>query len=513
MRNNNKSSKRANDEEINAILKEFSTNGTSSNSVNDEYSEMASRYDVGNRNRRNYDNYNLNAPYENMYQGGYLNAPKKENNPSIILNDGHKVLYDAEIESKKNAENSQYTTSGIRVIYDADMNDNAAFEAPFDDVSNIDDEVEARIKETEKLNKKRSKKKKLSKHKAMNQKVVAEKKIKPEDAELSTTQRALKVFLPWKGDPKSEIVRKIIMDVAFILLFVCTLYMTNYFIDLRDSVNVAKEAAEKIDNTVYDDEAAQWAKLREKYPNVDFPEGLMLKFAELYAQNQDFAGWISISNTSIDTPVVQKADDPTNDYYLHRNFYKQDTKWGCPFMDYRNNLKELSQNTVIYGHNMRDNQLFAQLEKYMTVDGYKDSPLIIYSTPYKTYYWKVYTAIITSGTKWQDNGYLFNYIVTDFLSDPCYDGFIEALDKRALYHTGVGLKNTDKILTLSTCSYEYDGARLVVFARLLRDGESKDVDFSKIVINENPRYPQKYYDTKGLQNPYWDDDNWDPTAY
>ena len=186
------------------------------------------------------------------------------------------------------------------------MNDNAAFEAPFDDVSNIDDEVEARIKETEKLNKKRSKKKKLSKHKAMNQKVVAEKKIKPEDAELSTTQRALKVFLPWKGDPKSEIVRKIIMDVAFILLFVCTLYMTNYFIDLRDSVNVAKEAAEKIDNTVYDDEAAQWAKLREKYPNVDFPEGLMLKFAELYAQNQDFAGWISISNTSIDTPVVQK---------------------------------------------------------------------------------------------------------------------------------------------------------------------------------------------------------------
>ena len=75
MRNSDKSSKRANDEEINAILKEFSTNGTSSNSVNDEYSEMASRYDVGNRNRRNYDNYNLNAPYENMYQGGYFIAP------------------------------------------------------------------------------------------------------------------------------------------------------------------------------------------------------------------------------------------------------------------------------------------------------------------------------------------------------------------------------------------------------------------------------------------------------
>ena len=85
---------------------------------------MASRYDVGNRSR-NYDNYNQ-MPYENMYQGGYLNA--KRNNPSIILNDGHKVLYDAEIESKKmlktvNIPQAESELSTMR------MNDNAAFNA------------------------------------------------------------------------------------------------------------------------------------------------------------------------------------------------------------------------------------------------------------------------------------------------------------------------------------------------------------------------------------------------
>ena len=71
--------------------------------------------------------------------------------------------------------------------------------------------------------------------------------------------------------------------------------------------------------------------------------------------------------------------------------------------------------------------------------------------------------------------------------------------------TGVDVKSDDRILTLYTCYQDiFDGGRLVVFARLVRDGESADVDVSKASFNHNARYPQAYYDQLGLKNPYED---------
>ena len=61
---------------------------------------------------------------------------------------------------------------------------------------------------------------------------------------------------------------------------------------------------------------------------------------------------------------------------------------------------------------------------------------------------------------------------------------------------------TDRLLTLSTCYSEFEDARLVVIARLVRPGESTEVDTSKAVENPNPRYPQAYYDENKLTNPY-----------
>ena len=306
------------------------------------------------------------------------------------------------------------------------------------------------------------------------------------------------------------------MDVSFCVLFVCSLLLVDNFADMQAEVNKNNNLSDEIievDDTDAELLAEKWAQIKAKYPDVDFPEGMMIDLAELYAKNQDTVGYLTIENTSIDFVIVQKKDDTENSYYLYRDFYKMDTKYGTPFMDYRNNIKPLDQNTVIYGHHMRDGLKFADLEKYMTVDGYKESPIIKFSTLYETYYFKVYTAIVTAGNTTQDNGHIFNYIVTNFLSDPCYQGYIDELNERALYTTGVGLEVTDKIITLSTCSYEYDGARLAVIGRLLREGETLDLDFSQIEVNENPRYPQKWYDSKGITNPFKNADYWDPLDY
>lgn len=242
-------------------------------------------------------------------------------------------------------------------------------------------------------------------------------------------------------------------------------------------------------------------------PDVKTPDGMMAKYAYLYALNQELVGWISVPNSGIDVQVVQS---PNNTDYLKKDFYGNYSRYGCPFMDYRNDPKYLNQNTIIYGHHMSDGLVFAELSKYKTLDGFLESPIINYDTLYKSYKFKVYAAFITNSREQDDNGYIFNYTVTSFGSTENFDSYIKALDERKLYTTGVDINSSDKLITLSTCTYEFTDARLVVVGRLLRTGETADVDTTYSVTNGNPRYPQIWYDQKGQSNPYSGATNWYP---
>ncbi|MBQ4604815.1 MAG: hypothetical protein IJB16_09450, partial [Clostridia bacterium] len=105
-----------------------------------------------------------------------------------------------------------------------------------------------------------------------------------------------------------------------------------------------------------------------------------------------------------------------------------------------------------------------------------------------------------------DNGNFLNYIFTN-TTDEKFADFIAEIDKRKFYDTGVDINPTDKLLTLSTCCYDFSDARLVVVGRLLREGESPAVDTSLAVMNPSPKLPQAYYDANGGKNPHKDDIN------
>ena len=74
--------------------------------------------------------------------------------------------------------------------------------------------------------------------------------------------------------------------------------------------------------------------------------------------NSDVVGWIKIENTNIDYPVMQNED-----YYLHRNIYKNYSSHGTPYLAEYCNV-QYSDNLIIYGHHMNDNSMFAQLDNY-----------------------------------------------------------------------------------------------------------------------------------------------------
>ena len=53
------------------------------------------------------------------------------------------------------------------------------------------------------------------------------------------------------------------------------------------------------------------------------------EYAGLYEENEDMAGWLSVEGTKIDYPVMQGEDD---EYYLHHDFYGQESKYGCLYV-------------------------------------------------------------------------------------------------------------------------------------------------------------------------------------
>lgn len=324
--------------------------------------------------------------------------------------------------------------------------------------------------------------------------------------------------------PKKEIIRRVVLSVSILLIIISAAMLINEYRLARQNERVEEDASNLIieeattdkkgDKDGKEDEPEvqltpeqQWAQLKQEYPNVIFPANIQLKYAKLYAENQDFVGYLSAEAVNLNLPVVQTNND---EEYLKKNFYGQTTKYGCPFVTHLNNIDPLDMNTVIFGHHMNNNTIFGTLDAYKKIDGFKKAPVITFNTLYKDYQWKIIAAFITNAYGKDDvNGYVFPYYFTSLSSYEKYSSYLNELAQRSLYDTGVDVVPTDRILTLSTCSHEFEDARFVVVARLVRPGESASVDTSKAVVNSSPRFPQAYYNAKKIKtNPYKNASQW-----
>lgn len=293
--------------------------------------------------------------------------------------------------------------------------------------------------------------------------------------------------LPCRGDSRREIIRKSLLTFSFVVTVVGVVFIVSYFIGSY------KNKLEN-DNLKEIHSSAVSASVP-----VSSGSDILPEFEPLLSINGEVKGWITIPNTNIDYPVVQASD---NSKYLKTGFDLKENRDGAIFLDYRDKIKPLSQNLIIYGHNMKDGQMFNELTKYERREGndyvgfYNSSPLIKFDTLYEHYTFKIFAVFVTSGDS-SYKGALY-YLDTDFENADDFNSFIAEVRKRSFINTSVDVEPTDNILTLSTCDYVYpssedgDHARLVVMARKLRDGESTYVE--PATKNENVVFPDFYYD-------------------
>lgn len=257
-----------------------------------------------------------------------------------------------------------------------------------------------------------------------------------------------------------------------------------------------------------------YSQMVPKYKATVYPSGITPDLIKAYSANNDVVGWLYIPGTNINTPVVQTKD---NNRYLRNNFYGSNTNYGTAYADYRCKKNTLSTNTVIYGHNMPSGTHFYDVHRYEDIEWYKKHPTITYTTLFGTYNFLICSVFYTTASSKYDGGYIFNYIFPN-MGPKSMGGYLQQLTQRSIYNTGIDMKASDRYITLSTCTHSLDSAcgadingRLVVVGRLIRAGETINVDTSKAKSNPDYRRPQIWYTKRGKTNPYAKYSTWKPS--
>lgn len=185
-------------------------------------------------------------------------------------------------------------------------------------------------------------------------------------------------------------------------------------------------------------------------------------YQNLYWENTDMVGWIQIEGTNIDYPVMQTPADPN--YYLKHDFEKHYTHYGCPFMQADCDALAPSDNLIIYGHNMKDGSMFADLAKYRSKDFWQAHKTVRFDTSAGGSTYEIF-AVIHTTVQADDADALPFYWFVDAAAPEDFADYVSACKARALYDTGISAQYGDKLLTLSTCDNITDGGRLLVIAK------------------------------------------------
>ncbi len=180
-----------------------------------------------------------------------------------------------------------------------------------------------------------------------------------------------------------------------------------------------------------------------------------IDFSALREANPDVVGWIRSEDGAISYPIVLGGD---NDYYLTHLFNGEKNKLGSIFMDYRCSGDFSDRNTVVYGHNMKDGSMFSALTNYEKQRYYNDYPAMTLYTPGENYTVELFAGVLTDGEG--------EPVCRLFDGDGDLPAYADSLKGESTFRSGVSVGPDDRLVTLCTCSYEYDGARYLLCGKL-----------------------------------------------
>lgn len=191
-----------------------------------------------------------------------------------------------------------------------------------------------------------------------------------------------------------------------------------------------------------------------------------IDFESLIKKNSDIYSWLYIPNTNINYPVCRHAID--DNFYLNHDIYGNYSYAGAIYSQFCNARDFKDRVTVLYGHNMADGSMFADLHKYKDKSFFdKNKYFYIYTQDRKLTYEVVSSFVY-------DDRHIVNTF--DFSNDKVFKDYLDMiLDPRSVssnVRKNVLLDADDKIVVLSTCLNSGEG-RYLVQGVLINDEQTK----------------------------------------
>ena len=283
------------------------------------------------------------------------------------------------------------------------------------------------------------------------------------------------------------------------------------------------QTAESPDDTAKGSETSDTAETDEITSNDepaqdDLP--VLPRYSDLLKINPNVSGWLKIDGTVIDEPVVYTPK--SQNYFLHRAVDGSDAEKGTLFIAVL--WRDDYNNTLIYGHNMRDGTGFGALKDYAKSSFGLSHSILHFDTLYEEREYQLFAVFYSQieeeeleteedraerdkeiedesnakreeeGTpseepltlkeldlyedwgdvdvyrteKDEDAGRFRYYYYTDLSDQADFEYYVNNIKERALYDTGVEVTWGDELLTLSTCSYHVKNGRLIVVAKRIK---------------------------------------------
>ena len=254
-------------------------------------------------------------------------------------------------------------------------------------------------------------------------------------------------------------ISKIILMLLIVILAISSYFFIKELVKNKKENDVFDDLQEIVENTEKTTNENPFTdNLKEDESNISSQNTYNLEY--IASINSDVIGWIKIDGTNINYPIMQNSD-----YYLHRDIYKNYSSHGTPYLVNYCDIKN-SDNLIVYGHHMKDNTMFSQLENYKNYNFYKDHQYVnIYTIEDGKTFKNTYKVMIAFKTiAYSDAGFRY-YSYTNFQNEEDYAEFVENCRNLEFYDTGIAGTNKDKYITLSTCEYSQKNGRMVVVAK------------------------------------------------
>lgn len=255
---------------------------------------------------------------------------------------------------------------------------------------------------------------------------------------------------------------KMIMKHIFTLIFVLCLSAAAFLGWRVYQKQQEYKAGQESINEVYTmmNEAAEEVKLFDPEMSEEEKNSRKLdQYAILHQKNSDMIGWITIEGTPVNYPVMYTPEVP--DYYLYRNFQKKDSVYGSIYLESSCKLDGSTKNLLLYGHHMKNGDMFASLQEFDSRDYWKAHSVVEFNTLDEICKYEVIAAFKQSA----------EHVDEEFMAmlqagtEERYKEFLQFIKKNRFYDTGIEAQWPEQLVTLATCEYTQKDGRFFVVAK------------------------------------------------